>query len=240
MTTWVSSRGILGLACVVLTIGGCRTSAPDAGREQSVRPGINERYLDPALDVDQAVKQFEVESREIYTERHAITSALGLRPGMDVVDIGAGTGLFMDLFATAIGTEGTLYAVDIAAPFVEHLDQRARTLQLTNVDARLCSEDSIDLPARSVDLAFVCDTYHHFEFPMSSLESIHKALRPGGTLVIIDFIREPGVSSEWVLGHVRAGKDVFRSEIEAAGFEFVEEVSVPGFKDNYFLRFRRP
>ena len=51
--------------------------------------------------------------------------------------------------------------------------------------------------------------------------------------------RIPGESRDWVLKHVRAGKDIFRREIESAGFEFEREVNVEGLKENYVLRFRR-
>ncbi|MFK7777096.1 MAG: SAM-dependent methyltransferase, partial [Gimesia sp.] len=72
-----------------------------------------------------------------------------------------------------------------------------------------------------------------------SLASIHKAMVPGGKLVVIDFERIPGKSRDWTLNHLRAGKATFRKEIEKAGFEFVEEVNVPALKENYYLRFRR-
>ena len=65
-----------------------------------------------------------------------------------------------------------------------------------------------------------------------------QALVPGGELVIIDFERIPGVSRDWLLEHVRAGKETVREEIEMAGFDFLEEVEVPAFKENYLLRFR--
>ena len=51
--------------------------------------------------------------------------------------------------------------------------------------------------------------------------------------------RIPGKSREWVVGHVRAGKEVFRDEILAAGFVLEEEIKVEGFEENYFLRFRK-
>ena len=70
------------------------------------------------------------------------------------------------------------------------------------------------------------------------MESIHRALRPGGTLVLIDFHRIEGVSSDWVLNHVRAGQDIVKEEVTSGGFEFVEFVDV--LKENYFLRFRKP
>ena len=56
-------------------------------------------------------------------------------------------------------------------------------------------------------------------------------------LILIDFERIEGVSSDWILGHVRAGKKIVRQEIEDAGFEMVEEIDL--FQDNYFLKFRR-
>ena len=100
--------------------------------------------------------------------------------------------------------------------------------------------DSIDLPEGSIDAAWICDTYHHFESPQATLASIKRALRPGGRLVLIDFERIPGVTRDWLLEHVRADKATFRSEVEAAGFEFVDEPEVEGLEENYVLRFRRP
>jgi len=70
------------------------------------------------------------------------------------------------------------------------------------------------------------------------LASIHRALRPGGSLVIIDFERIPGVSSAWVMNHVRAGKETVIREVEAAGFRLEKEI--PLLRQNYMLRFRRP
>jgi ubiquinone/menaquinone biosynthesis C-methylase UbiE len=209
-------------------------------QRESVKPGINDNFLDPDLDIDEYVQRFEVESRDIVAARIGILEATGLEPGMDVVDIGAGTGLFLEPFADAVGPEGTVYAIDIAEPFVEHLAERARDGGLTQVRAQLCSEDSIDLPTASVDKAFVCDVYHHFEYPDATLASIYDAVRPGGELIVIDFERIPGVTNAWLMQHVRAGKEVFTAEIEGAGFELVEEVEIEKLGGNYFLRFRRP
>ncbi|WP_039961755.1 methyltransferase domain-containing protein, partial [Rhodopirellula europaea] len=104
----------------------------------------------------------------------------------------------------------------------------------------LGTDVSIRLPPESADLVFICDTYHHFESPQQSLASIYRALKPGGRLVLIDFERIPGVSREFLLGHVRAGKEVFQSEIVAAGFKFIDEIDVEAFEENYLLRFEKP
>lgn len=59
----------------------------------------------------------------------------------------------------------------------------------------------------------------------------------GGELVLVEFRRVPGESSDWVLNHVRAGQQVFESEIQAAGFERVDEPVM--LKENYVVRFRK-
>ena len=109
---------------------------------------------------------------------------------------------------------------------------------LINVFGVVCGTDSCDLRPHSVDAVFICDTYHHFEFPEKTMKSILDALRPGGRLLLIDFVREEGESSEWILNHVRAGEAVVREEIESVGFEFVDEKEI--FEQNYFLQFRKP
>ncbi len=108
-----------------------------------------------------------------------------------------------------------------------------------NVTAILGRTDDTTLPIGAVDVVFVCDTYHHFEAVESILASIRRALIPGGILVVVDFERIPGESREWTLDHVRAGKDVFRAEIEAAGFAFVEETEIDGLEETYFLKFKK-
>jgi SAM-dependent methyltransferase len=229
----------LGFLCLALA---CSSSAvaPSKLGEVSVRPGVNERFLAEDLDVEHFVEIFEGESREVFVQRERIVEALAVSSGMTVADIGAGTGLFLPDFDREVGSEGRVFAVEIAPKFLEHLRERIEREGLTRVEVVEGLEDSVELPAASVDLAFVCDTYHHFEYPQATLASLYTAIRPGGSLVILDFERIPGESEDWVLGHMRAGKEVFRREIESAGFQFEREVTVEGLEANYVLRFRRP
>jgi len=200
---------------------------------------LNRRFVDPELDVEEWVERFEGESREVFAARHDILRATGVRAGERVADIGAGTGLYTRLFAEEVGSSGRVYAVEIGPRFLEHINRTTADAGLTNVTAVLGRIDSVTLPAESVDLAFLCDTYHHLEAVKPTLASIHSALAPGGRLVVIDFERIPGRSREWILEHTRAGKDESRLEIEAAGFAFVGEVEIPGFEENYFLKFKK-
>jgi SAM-dependent methyltransferase len=165
------------------------TTLADA-QDKSVRPGINDPFKDP--DLDKFLKSFEGESREIFAQRKKIVAACELKPGLVVADVGAGTGLFTRLFAREVGPKGKVYAVEIAPKFLEHVRTTCKKAGLTNVETVLCKPDSVELPANSVDLVFICDTYHHFEFPFRTLASIHKALRPGGRVIVIDFHRVQG------------------------------------------------
>lgn len=205
----------------------------------TVPAGINDRFLDPNLDPQEWVERFEIESREIYSAREAIVAATGLKAGQSIADIGAGTGLFTRLFSKQVGAKGQVYAIDISPRLVAHLEKQVQQEGMSNVTVVRNDATSTQLVTTKVDKAFVCDTYHHFERPDAMLKSIHRALNDGGELVVIDFERVPGKSRDWIIGHVRAGKETFRSEIEANGFEFVKEVDVEGLEENYLLIFRR-
>jgi predicted methyltransferase len=219
-------------AVLILPLG-CLT-AP--AQEKSVKPGINDPFRDP--DVKKFIRTFEGESREIFMLRAKITDRCGLKPGMVVADVGAGTGLFTRQFAKAVGPDGQVYAVDIAPKFLDHIRTSCREAGLRNVTPVLCNQDAVDLPPGSVDVAFVCDTYHHFEFPQRTLASLHRAVKPGGRVIIIDFRRIPGKSSLWVLIHVRAGQDVVEKEVAVAGFSKADEVTGL-LQDNYFVVFTK-
>lgn len=203
--------------------------------EQNVAPGINRHYESP--DFEQWRGTFEQPGREVYARRMDILAASAVRPGMAVADIGAGSGLFTLLFARAVGAGGRVYAVDIAPEFVAGITARAAAEGFGNVVGVVSEQRATRLAPNSIDLAFVCDTYHHFEYPQAMLASIHQALRPGGRLIIIDFRREAGFSSPWVMGHVRAGETQVIDEVGAAGFTLSDR---PDFlRVNYFLTFTK-
>jgi predicted methyltransferase len=206
------------------------------GQEKSVKPGINDPFKNP--DVGTYAKKFEVESREVYALRKEIVAACKVKPGQVVADVGAGTGLFTRLFAAEVGPKGKVYAVDIADRFLEHIAKTCKESKISNVETVKCTDTSAELPADSVDLVFICDTYHHFEYPFRTMASIRKALKPGGRVVLIDFHRIKGKSSDFVMGHVRAGQEVFVKEIEEAGFKPVREVK-DLLKENYLVVFEK-
>jgi ubiquinone/menaquinone biosynthesis C-methylase UbiE len=204
---------------------------------QPVTQDINAGYKSRDLDIQVWVDRFEVEGREVFDNRDVILAALGLQPGQVVADVGAGTGLFIPLLADRVGTSGTVYAVDIAPAFIEHIQKRVRERGLTQVKTVLNGEKSVDLSDNSIDVVFTCDVYHHFVYYQEMLASIHSALRPDGRFVVVDYDKVPGKSSDFIMQHIRDTKEVFTREIEAAGFSMSEEVTIPGFRETFMRVF---
>jgi len=203
--------------------------------ERSINPGINDHYH--GARHDDWVPVFESPSREVYAQRHAVVAALGIRTGMRIADIGAGTGFYSMLFADETGPSGIVYAVDIAEDFIRAIEKRAELAGKTNLYGIINDGRESGLPPQSIDLAFICDTYHHFEYPQTTMRSIYRALSDHGEVVIVDFRTRPDISSRWVQQHVRAGREQVIREMRNFGFELVADV--PLLRTNYFLRFKK-
>lgn len=197
------------------------------------------KQLNKSFDADasQWTARFEHEGRAIYDKRYEILDEMHLKPGMDVADIGAGSGLFARLIAQRVGPGGTVYAVDIAKNMIEHIDKTAQEEHIANLKAVLGDPHSPKLAPDSVDAICIIDSYHHFEFPTDMLRDINKALRPNGVLMLIDFKRIDGVSRDYILKMVRAGEGTFTDEFQNAGFELVERRD-DMFPENYLLKFK--
>lgn len=235
-----------------LVVGGCASTSPDSvvGTSSSSETGpsplpgadpkLNAPFVDPNLDVSAWSSRFEGESREVYRARDAIVAALGIVEGSAVADVGTGTGLFVKYLSEAVGPAGKVVATDISEVFLGHVRDRAAAAGLTNVEVRLGTAKSSGLLPASVDVVFVCDVYHHFEAPTPMLASLFAALEPGGRLVILDFHRIPGKTSEFLMNHVRAGRETVIAEVVGAGFVKLADPPAPFLEDNYLVVFQKP
>ena len=214
-----------------------RLEPAPAVEKPSVKPGINDPYF-RADGLDRYTRILESETREIVQRSSDIVDAIGLEDGMVVADIGAGTGLLTMEMAKQVGRRGTVFAVDIVPAFLERIRERARAEGLANVIVVRGEERATGLEPASLDLAFMCDTYHHIEYPQAYMRSLFQTLRPGATLVLVDMKRPEGQSSPAVLRHVRADKSTVIAEVERAGFALESEADL--LKENYYLYFRHP
>ncbi|MDQ6685889.1 MAG: methyltransferase domain-containing protein [Pseudomonadota bacterium] len=155
--------------------------------------GIGKRYM--GRDIAgvmgwQGAAWLEREEREREERTDLLVTALQLKPGMVVADIGAGTGYLARRMAPAVAPGGTVLAVDVQPEMVALLQSTVRRSGLTQIQPLLGVEDDVRLPASSVDLAIMVDVYHELAFPYEVLVSIVRALKPGGRLVFVEYRAE--------------------------------------------------
>ena len=227
-------------AALALAIAACG-EAPSDGVENAPPETPNAAPADDEeINLDLWLERLEVGSRELYSAREAVVEATALKPGDWVADIGAGTGLYSLLFAEKIGADGQVFAEDIEPLFLDLIIRRAADADLGNITAVLGREDDVTLPENSIDVVFIGDTYHYFDDREAVMKSVLKALKPGGSLILVEFDIVPGEDRPEYKSHVRFGRETVISELEFVGFELVETVDVEGLEENYFIRLRKP
>lgn len=226
----------LGLCCAALAACERKLPAGGASAEAPAAPSEPEEEI----SIDLWLEQLEVGSRELYSAREAVLEATGFGEGTRIADIGAGTGLYTLLFADAVGRTGHVYAIDIEPLFLDLINQRATDAGFDNVTAVFGRENDITLPSQSVDAVFIADTYHYFSDREAIMQTVYDALKPGGSLIMVEYDVAQGQPRPEGKGHVRFGKAAVIAEVEYVGFEKVAELEVDGLTDNYFVRFRKP
>ena len=155
--------------------------------------GIGKRYMGREIAGVmgwQGAAWLEREEREREERTDLLMTALALKPGMVVADIGAGTGYLSRRMAAAVAPGGRVLAVDVQPEMIRMLQDLARTSGLRNIEPRLGTETDVKLRAASVDLAIMVDVYHELAFPYEVLASIVRALKPGGQLVFVEYRAE--------------------------------------------------
>ncbi|WP_237586767.1 class I SAM-dependent methyltransferase [Pontibacter russatus] len=157
-----------------------------------------------------------------------------LNPQSVVADIGAGTGFYTFKVAEKV-PKGKIYAVELQDAFVAELKERSQELGLSNVKVVKGGAKSINVPDTSLDLAFMVDVYHELEYPREMLQAIHRALKPDGKLLLLEYRAEdPKVPIREL--HKMTAQQV-KEELEANGFKlFKREDSLP---IQHFLMFEK-
>ncbi len=184
--------------------------------------------------VEQWVKVFDNPERDAWQKPEEVVAALRLAPGSSIADIGAGTGYFIERLSAAVGSRGTVYAVDTEPNLVAHMRERADQGSMANVVPVLASADNPRLPRASLDVALIVDTYHHIDDRLEYFRSVEHLLKPGGRVAVIDW-REGDLPEGPGADHKLAPKQVI-SEMKAAGYDIAERHTMLPYQ--YFLVFR--
>lgn len=138
----------------------------------------------------QAADWLERPERDIEERPDLVVKALELKPGQVAADIGAGTGYFSWRMAREVSPKGTVFAVEIQQEMLDALATKMRERQVTNVKPILGTITDASLPVGSVDLVLMVDVYHEFSHPYEMMESICRALKPGGRVVFVEYRAE--------------------------------------------------
>jgi FkbM family methyltransferase len=132
----------------------------------------------------------EREEREREERTDLLLRELALEPGMQVADVGAGTGYHARRMARLVAPGGMVHAVDVQPRMLQQLRERARREGIANIEAVLGTASDTRLPPSSIDLALFVDVYHELEYPVEAMASVVRALRPGGRVVLVEYRAE--------------------------------------------------
>lgn len=225
--------GVLALGTLTLSTLHAQVSAQQsapAAPEVRASPAESDRKTSTPYSGDLSI--FEGKDRAEKLQIDRVMDLLEIRAGSTVADIGAGSGWFSVLAATRVGATGTVVAVDISEASVEHIARRAVDEGIPQLKAQLGAPDDPRLAPSSVDAVLILKTYHEFERPVTIMNRLRAAMRPGGLVGVIDKLGngdDHGVPSETVV-----------EECRRAGFELVSQHDfVKGDGVDYFLIFRQ-
>jgi ubiquinone/menaquinone biosynthesis C-methylase UbiE len=167
----------------------------------------------PFDDVAKWVEVFDDPGRDAWQKPAAVLEAIGVRRGMTVADLGAGTGYFSVHLAKAVGDAGRVLAIDVEPKLVDYLKERAAKAHLAQLVPALVPPDDPKLPERGVDLVLVVDTWHHIDDRLHYLAKLAAGLKPDGRVAVVDFKK----------GDFPVGPpDAHKLAAEAVAAEFVE------------------
>ena len=174
-------------------------------------------------DFQLMLERLEGPGRARWQRPARLVRALGLRQGQSVAEVGAGSGYFVRRLARAVGPRGQVYAVDAEPRMLAVLVERLRRRGIRNVTPVLGLDGDPFLPAGSVDLVLVVNTYHHFPGGPRYLRRLRRLLRPGGRIVNVDFHRRETPVGPPI--ERRIAREQFLEHARRAGMRLVREAT---------------
>jgi ubiquinone/menaquinone biosynthesis C-methylase UbiE len=159
---------------------------------------------------------------------------IGIRPGMTVGDVGAGTGYMTLRIAKRVGPSGKVYANDIQPEMLDKLNENAHRIDLDNVETVLGSEADAKLPAGKMDLVLLVDVYHEFSRPQEMLQSMRRSLKEDGRLVLVEYKKEdPAIP---IRADHKMNLNDIKTEVEAEGYKLDKVIDTLSRQHIVFFR----
>jgi predicted methyltransferase len=163
------------------------------------------------------------EARSVEEAPDEALALIGIRPGMIVADVGAGSGYMTIRLSRLVGPAGRVYANDLQPAMLRIIEAKAKAERLPHIVVVRGTETETNLPAGAVDLALLVDVYHELSHPQEMLQSIRRALKDNGPLVLVEYRKEDS-SIPLIPTHRMSAADA-TAEVQAEGFALERLVS---------------
>jgi len=160
------------------------------------------------------------EHRDSLNEAGQIHRLLGIKPGMTVGDLGAGSGYHTVRLSPVVGATGSVIAEDVTRDYLVELKRRTERLGLTNIKFALGESHDPRLPAASLDVAMLVHMYHEIAQPYAFLYNLAPALKPGARVGIVDLERPTQQHGTPI--------EVLRCELAAVGYREIATYQLAG------------
>jgi predicted methyltransferase len=213
-------------AIAALALAGCSraTSTSRASSGASASPAAIDppgTYMGRTLALPmsyQGADWLEREDRETTEQPEHVLDVLGVKDGMTVADVGAGSGYFTVRIANRVGPRGRVLATDLQPEMLVLLRTKVSKANLGNVVPILATESDAKLPRKELDLVLMVDVYHELPRPAATLAQVRVALRPEGRVALVEYRGEdPSVP---IKPEHKTTLAQMRRELEANGFVF--------------------
>jgi ubiquinone/menaquinone biosynthesis C-methylase UbiE len=158
--------------------------------------------------------------RDTWMDVNAIFAEAGIEKGSFVADIGCHEGYLSIHLANRVGSKGQVFAVDVRADRLEVLEENLKDRKLKNVNVIHGDYDNPKLPINALDVVIIMDTYHEMDDYMKILGHVHRSLKSGGRIVVIEKLKTKikGKSREAQTDAHSLGMKYVRRELTKAGF----------------------
>ncbi len=154
-----------------------------------------------------------------------VVSFSRVEPGARVLEVGVGTGSFLELFA---GSGGTLVGVDLTLAMLQQGRHEKPDLQLVAGDG-----NRLPFPDGAFDLVTSAQTFHHIARPVPVLQEMARVTAPGGRVLVVDQVAPEHFEEMVAMTELETLRDpshaasrspsAMRLLLQAAGLEIVDE-----------------